>query len=141
MENYVTPETAKKMKEAGFPQPEPRPGQMWFSAFHEIPSIVSHRTDRVGEFMLAPISRVDWSHIFFAGPIIGNAENIFMPTVADILRELPNKVLFWRNDDLFVCGVQMVDDGDYYAIRFNEVYKNVNPAESVAEVWLNRKPT
>lgn len=42
MNNVVTPETAQRLKDAGFPQPEPKPGQVWHCGCDfEWPTIVA----------------------------------------------------------------------------------------------------
>ncbi len=89
MDNVVTLETAKRLKQAGFPQPEPKVGQFWYDGMFQRLSIVSNRTGGERQpILLAPISAVDWSHYFEAVVMLPDDKNdwpIFAPTATDIL--------------------------------------------------------
>ena len=108
--------------EAGFPQPiedEVNTGRFWYQAD--------------GDMICYGFSVADF------GEMATNEGCVFAPTATDILRELPNKILFWKYENIFVCGAQIVGDNDYYTIQFETVYKDENPAEACALAWLELK--
>ena len=129
MDNYTTAETALKLKEKGFPHPEPKFGQMWKSAFTGYDSVVCNRTDTNGLKMLAPVHLIDWSHNFSAEPILGNAENIVLPTATDILKELGKDYNLSFFEGLFYC----VHDN-----LMGEAYAHENPAEACAIAFMDK---
>ena len=81
MNDVISFETARRLKEAGFPQPEPKFGQAWYSA--ERVGVVS-KTLSTPEGMWAWLFAPDGSWAF------GRAENgvYFAPTATDILHEI-----------------------------------------------------
>ena len=87
---------------------------------------IINMSSRYNRLMAEPVDGVDGD---LTAPV-------FAPTATDILRELPNKILFWKYENIFVCGVQVVGDNDYYTIQFETVYKHENPAEACALAWL-----
>lgn len=131
MDNVVTLETAKRLKQAGFPQPEPKVGQFWYDGMFQRLSIASHRMGKDQHLYLTPINAVDWSHYFEAVVMLDDKNDwpIFAPTATDILREMPGAILVLEN-----YGSQ----GKVW-----EVWKNggliadlENPAEAAAFAWL-----
>ena len=136
MKNTVSFETARRLKEAGFPQPEPEAGQFWYIDKLGIlgekypPYIVNFAGVYDIYFSSVGVPYSERAHV-------GNRlkkemfkqAGIFAPTATDILMELPSK---WslRHYDLegepvFSC-----------AARGNDLYMNANPAEAAAFVWL-----
>ena len=87
MDNVVTLETAKRLKQAGFPQPEPKVGQFWYDGMFQRLSIASHRMGKDQHLYLTPINAVDWSHYFEAVVMLDDKNDwpIFAPTATDIL--------------------------------------------------------
>lgn len=128
MKNTATFETALKLKEAGFPQPEPEAGQFWYNP-------------DFGLFLVGRRSFIDgrMRNIFYfeTGKSYDKedasfADCIFAPTATDILRELkdniPNLVCTHRpknNGATFVC---------YYSAH--QFISDDNPAEAAAIAWL-----
>lgn len=121
-------ETAKRLKEAGFSQPETEHLQLWTdrrypdgTARHDALLVVN----KAGTF--TP---------FDGGNQVDIRNPVFMPTSTDILKEMPNDwVLLHRtNGDFCVC-CPFLDD-------WNEPidpaeFINENPAEACAAAWLH----
>lgn len=140
MKDIVTFETAVRLKEAGFPQPQPGAGQWW------------HNPD-FGLFVVG----IKWFadnreyRIFYpgTGKSVLKAQAMFLkcafaPTATDILREMPNyfyirKYKHQTNDiQIFsiFCEEREADDD------LSQIAKGVsqNPAEAAAEAWLKLNP-
>lgn len=135
----VSFETAKALRVAGFPQPSVQIGQVWYNNLKCMSVVVKYYGNDFSDGKhFGGCSLVDGS----SGNDFSEADIrsacFFAPTATDILRELPNKILFWKYENIFVCGVQVVGDNDYYTIQFETVYKHENPAEACALAWLEK---
>lgn len=126
MKNVCTPETARALEAAGFPQPEPEPGQVWYNTFgtpYVILSVIAPgvllAVDMKQEVMRNRYMRV----------------NCFAPTAADVLRELPegSKISWWNDSE----GAEWECESD------SLFYHSNSPAEACAAAWLalNQKDT
>lgn len=118
--DIVSFETAKKLKEAGFPQPTPAPGQFW------------HEGNEGGLFVIGRVygdkmtgcyieSERTPQHLVFERATM-NGKEIFAPTATDILRLLPDQ-------DFYFDGKQFVFSGDMEQ-------GGENPAEVAAKKGL-----
>lgn len=124
--NYVTAATAARLKAAGFPQPEPVPGQFWYieGALYIVRSHVP--AGRHKDFML---SRLNSGYDAFVKEDRFSGL-VFAPGVADLLRELGLEY------DISTIG------SHYIVIRRNEKdeilkdWVNDNPGEALAAAWL-----
>jgi len=128
MKDILSYETAVRLKEAGFPQPEPENGQFWYNP-------------DFGPFLVGKLWMVDGRlrNIFY--PDTGKVVNkeirlfpdcVFAPTATDILREMTDVSLRYseREDCFWVsCWRAAYDSG---AIR----QTNINSAEAAAQAWL-----
>lgn len=116
MNDRCTPATARRLKELGFEQPEPAPGQVWYEN-DGTPVIMYHI--EIGRL-------VRGSNGVLYG---GKAADIitYAATAPDILRELQ---FTWN---LFYSAI----DGMYNCIqdRSTDIFSNENPAEACAEAW------
>ncbi len=122
MDNIVTFETAQRLKEAGFPQPEPQSGQFWYNP-------------EFGLFVVGPLfGENGWYRIVFylnEGRAFNKEmhflpECVFAPTTTDILREMPDG-----------CFIEKTNEGYNFAFsRWYNMAKNTDPAEAAAEAWL-----
>ena len=118
MNDRCTPAAARRLKELGFPQPVPAPGQVWYSA---------------NEMLFFLVAKAD-GQLFFCtvhGAAFGAADNLqkcaYAPTAPDILRELGQdyRISYFPFRGGWVCEA-----------AFPEVYANeTNPAEACAEAW------
>lgn len=110
----VTFETAKRLAEAGFPQPSPDYGQTWYTHDGSPGSVTS-------------LSK--WSD---------NGE-VFAPAATDILRELPGWNLCYDTVIGWHVWFDDVAEWDYCEPPF---FKHENPAEAAAQAWFyeNKKP-
>lgn len=82
MQNVVSFEVAKALKDAGFEQPEPEVGQFWYDRMYQRLSIVVTECGK-GVFRICPINCAEWSYLFKAETI--NGEHIFAPTSSYLL--------------------------------------------------------
>lgn len=121
MRNHVTYETAVRLKEAGFPQPVPEEGQLWYNP----------KTERL---CIILFNRAKWS---FRVSYFGSASNkggylkdnfMFAPTAADILREL------WFPFD-GTTSQWFLNNPDSEL----EIWKSDDPSEAAAQAFLNLK--
>ena len=104
--NFVTYETALRLKEAGFPQPEKERLQIWYND-KGVPSIILN--------------------IFLARPDLC----VFAPTADDILRELgENYTLCYSMSD---NGKEWFCDNTKHEY---EIHSDENPAEACALAWF-----
>ena len=128
MKDITTFETAVRLKEAGFPQPQPGAGQWW------------HNPD-FGLFVVG----IKWFadnreyRIFYpgTGKTVLKSEAMFLkcafaPTATDILRELRDGSNIGIMGKRFLCYSPDFEHGiDHPGTPIND-----NPAEAVAEAWL-----
>ena len=97
---HVTFDTAKRLKEAGFPQMEPEFGQVWYDT-NEMPCLIFEGDSMKNVWTACPGR--DYGQRVHVGTLKRNYT--FAPTATDILRELPesfylhkhilNGSLFW----------------------------------------------
>lgn len=125
--NHVTPATAIALKEAGFPQPSPMFGQIWYDLGAKQILIIAHNVGKSG--------RSGWSD----GVSTGLYENefvpggIFAPTAVELLESLPPKTLAGFNNgewSVMPAGTEIV-------------FTHRNLAEAAAMAWMaiNKKQT
>jgi len=121
MKNHVTPETAKKLMEADFGQPEYEYGQVWYNK-NGIAFIVSKFHDKL------IFGQIDFSSGIAESP----KGMIFAATAPDILRELGYGHTL-HHEDIFFCIYEPEPDG------FNtKAYENDNSSEACASAWLSK---
>lgn len=112
-------ETAKRLKDAGFPQPEFRTGQFWFHGGTGGLYFGQYVYDDLA-LKLIQVGGHDWFE--WDREKVDNI--VFAPTATDILRQLGG--LF---DLSFDCGEFWCRDE-----------KDFNPAEAAAAAWLEENP-
>lgn len=121
-------ETAKKLKESGFPQPSPKFGQVWYDPYGMPAVVLSTKPLRFGDE-----GGQSWSGKNRFG------EMIFAPTATDILRELPRNWMLWFYEGSEIENpaweVGKYERGD----GFDDQESNSNPAEACAAAWLKLK--
>jgi len=124
----VSFETAVKLKEAGFPQPEPKRGQIWWYPDDyngDVYGVIITRNTQCpecvhfdGEFGSDTLSRQEFKDLAFA------------PTATDILVDLGyNFSLSVLSDGNWFCDNQ-ADESD--------AWQHENPAEACALAWLGK---
>lgn len=114
--NFVSYETAVRLKEAGFPQPKPMFYQLWYSPNGE------------SEIRLP----------YYISPLFGGASmiynSVFAPTADDILHQLPDFALYYGKDDngnmIFSVFDTLRRIPDQYPTHHG------NPAEAAALAWF-----
>lgn len=129
MSQTVTFETAKRLKEAGFPQPEFAVGQYWYDIDGEAFWVKCDASPHIhGEW-------VGDDHSGFVE--IPHGEEVFAPTATDIIRE------FERLQKSKWIRLGMSRDGyECYLYAFGGIrdsFCHENPAEACAEAWLKHK--
>lgn len=122
--DIVSFETAKRLKEAGFPQPQPAFGQAWYADAVTVFIVV--------EVFIHPLAHYAWI-IERGGEVDTVDHNVFenmtfAPTAPDILLELSDGIALHRvNDNMFYCGKELLPG-------FTPCLKNA--AEAAAHYWL-----
>lgn len=117
--NHTTFETSKRLKEAGFPQPEPDFGKIYYDKESE-QKIVVIAFD--GEYVDCVYQNLTWVSYY-----IKISDLIFAPTATDILREMPEHDLtFWHPQQTYY-----VED-----TRNGIQWTNNNPADAAALAYL-----
>lgn len=117
MQNIVSFETAKRLRDAGFPQPNVERGQSWYNREGSL-QIIAHDPTYPKEF----------------NSLIREHAWIFAPTATDILRSLPGYNLAFATENGWHCFFMSID-GVIYA----ENSHKDNPAEAAAIAYLEMK--
>jgi exonuclease III len=128
MKNVVTFETARALKEAGFPQPDPEYLQVWYEEFNPFVEGWSREDSR----HIIGIGRFEIWHEDF-----DMSEYYFAPTATDILRELPETSLISRIENDFQCRVMSPD----FRQRCEYARRDTNPAQACAAAYLEINKT
>ncbi len=122
---HVTLETAKALRDAGFPQPEPAPGQVWYNHFGEFWITGSDPNNILPLFSIS--AGVTWG---LSAKTI-QTTLIFAPTAPDILRELG------EDYNLTICGPffrwEQMKAYEYFVFGY---WQDENPAEGGAKAFL-----
>lgn len=108
---HVTFETAKRLKEAGFPRPNPVYGQAWFSKYGFVDITAPIQISRKRKLCTSV-----------------RDGSIFAPTATDILAHLPGWALYYH-EGVWCCA--LVED-EFVIAEF----RSDNPAEAAAEAFL-----
>ena len=119
---HVTFETAKRLKEAWFPQPEPCACQIWADTDGFCFIVLSERGKTISGRYIQSGNEFDCS-------VIDDADT-FCPTATDILSHLPGWCLSFATVTGWTCWFEV---GDSVVAEFN--HKD-NPAEACAEAWF-----
>ena len=122
--NICTPETAARLKAAGFPQPDPAPGQVWYYASAHPYVLLSPRSD--GDWFVGGLETAN--SVF--NPKISAT---FAPGVADLLRALWFRftIRFGGNGKFLVLEITSLNNPEGDVVSENE-----NPAEALAAAWM-----
>ena len=127
MKNTVSPPTAQRLKAAGFPQPEPESGQVWYEG---------QKAYVLGKIKQRQLHGVYLDgECFEACDINAMHDDIFAPTATDILRELGNDYVLWFDHSPKMVVFFCAKTGN--SIReAGAPFPNANPAEAAALAWL-----
>lgn len=117
--NCTSHEIALRLQQAGFPTPEPMPGQFWYDP-NDLPEAGRTWADhkRSGRVYLR-------TEKYFATV---NPDCIYAPTIAEILQELPG------------FSLKAADNGHgFYCYRLdpNTARWSLNAADACARAWLS----
>lgn len=135
MKDVVTFETAKALKEAGFPQPEPENGQFWYDAEQDL-GVLGNCISATFDFTWCSVGdNYDGHDDHYENTDSILKEYVFSPTATDILRELPEDTYIGFESGHFVIReFRWFGDAGY---EFPDVVSPCdNPAEGLAERWL-----
>jgi hypothetical protein len=121
MKNTVSFETASRLKAAGFPQPEPEAGQVWYEGQKA--------------YVLGKIEQRQLHGVYLDGEcfeacdINAMRDDIFAPTATDILAQLPSAANISKpfNAELWLC---------VYGENEDNWTESNNPAEAAALAWF-----
>lgn len=119
----VSFETAKRLKEAGFPQPLPQRGQIWFFK-NGVGMVVTCGGDLLDVEMCDYVTA---SGTLYLNRYLNDGE-VFAPMATDILRHLPGHALTIEGDLWVIFEIET----GYYISDWNE-----NPAEAAAQAWIH----
>jgi hypothetical protein len=132
----ITPETAQKLKEAGFPQPEFDMGQFWYDSDGnpwvvgmEVRSKLEHMESKL---VVRDLFSSSWEWLRDTNGFI------FAPTAMDIMKDLGQKYVLWYDDSpkvqMWFCAKTSDSPSDT-----QHPFSHPNPAESAAMALLNKK--
>jgi len=119
----VTSATAKRMRDAGFKQPPPAPGQVWFNRFG-LAYFVGTRPDGRLCFISSQGGSFDWPHDCW--------NFTYAATATDIMRDLGEDyaLVYIDGEPRIISTVEK---------RFPVLYKHAtNPAEPAAICWVEK---
>lgn len=144
MNNLVTFETAKRLKEAGFPQPDFQPMQFWYDdGIKGISQFRIYIVLHVGRFpagqpapLMHEICEEPHGQMYGTHANFGEYQYIaFAPTATDILEQLPGYEIGY-----FPTAKEMWSLPGEWSISDLEgkcpVCEHTNPAEAAAAAWL-----
>lgn len=130
--DFVSFETAVKLKDAGFPQHDPEQGHAWYVLFNS-----SEGPKSFIKFVIDDIR--------IAGPgpetaqrtsDINSASAVFAPTATDILRELGSNFDLSHIENPKTERWCCIERGEWDQVTPIEHYMLDNPAEACAAAWL-----
>lgn len=129
--DIVTFETAKALKAAGFPQPEPKFRQSWYDkSFPNVEMVYVKKAFKSDYFIFRDQEggRQNYYDVDIA------VDLVFAPTATDILRELKGCCLF--SGAGFIVDAPSQFTKAMLLTTWDENYYNPNPAEAAAQAWL-----
>ena len=126
MKERTTFETAQALKAAGFPQPEPEAGQMWYLG--DSPKYLAGQE-------LTDSGHFDGDFVFYTVgfpnlPLVNSREDVFesmvyAPTAADILREMVPQYSGWLIATYGIQGaIETAASVELCAAAWLELHKN-----------------
>ncbi len=118
--SHVAHETARRMKDAGFPQPNPDEGQIWYNAAGTM-YVVTYSYGKTCDYVVRGSNNV-WIERGL------NDGEVFAPTATDIMQHLPGWYLSFENG-IWICSLQ---EDEFILAE----YRNSNPAEAAAEAFF-----
>jgi len=117
MKNYVNFETASRLKAAGFPQPEPEFGQVWYAPGGTVIIIVRTSSRKV-DYVIDQFSLIyrDYKDDFFQNAIV------FAPTAADIFLSIGSRPFLHseNGDEMMFLMLTNPERAASFWIGFNE---------------------
>ena len=122
MKDITTFETAVRLKEAGFPQPTPQPGQFWYDGDKELYVIYCDESPYIHAVFIGD------DHAGFCEK--QNEYDVLAPTATDILREMPG---------FCICYLDNGNSEGWTTLNYYKEYCTFNaksPAEAAAEAWI-----
>ena len=119
----VSFETAKRLKEAGFPKPRPDEGQIWYNAAG-IMYVITYSYGKTCDYVVRGSNNV-WLERGL------NDGEVFGPTATDIMQHLPGWSLMFTETG-WICFPSKYWFG-------KPDFSSSNPAEAAAEAWFFEK--
>ena len=135
MNNVVSFETAKRLEAAGFPQPAPQVGQMWYPRHLGALCLIIHANETGPSWLV--VGNVESGSISRFTPEALVSALVYAPSVTDILNHLRgNYRLSCSNSGWWCDRVEELPDlADGFKVV--ECYNDENPAEACAAAWLS----
>jgi hypothetical protein len=122
---HAIPETAKRLADAGFPQPTPKRGQVWYSrSGHESYIII---LDECGDSGICDLSEHPGGRVWADQSM--NSGQVFAPSATDILQHLPGWNLCYTTQLGWQCwwDDEIIDP---------KIFSHSNPVEAAAQAWF-----
>lgn len=123
---HVTPETARRLEDAGFPQPEKSGGSLWYDT-SDFLIVLSTGASGAHPGQILAMSPGDG--ITFVTVQSEMTDWAFAPSATDIMQHLPGWYLTFSNGE-FVC---LSFDGEGNAPH---TFNHKSPAEAAAKAWF-----
>ena len=135
MSEVVSFETAKRLEAAGFPQPAPQVGQMWYTRHLGALCLVIHANETESGWLV--VGSVESGKISsFTSDLLALCL-VYAPSATDILNYMRgNYRLSCSNYGWWCYRVEELPDGTD-GFRVAECYNDKNPADAAAAAWLS----
>lgn len=133
MNDRCTPATAARLKAAGFPQPDPAPGQVWYKEKGDY-IIIGFIADKYA-------FHTSYEYGQQRRPLYSFSDLTFAPGVADLLRVLGGRACISEDSDKrFAVANNLRIKIDWEQISGTAPdwqWFDENPAEALAAAWLS----
>ena len=135
-------ETAVRLKDAGFPQPAPQFGQLWYDEDQDVIAVVGAGDpwddDAHGVFQLVWSVAKSSADGVFETNNVEMAKWAYCPTDSDLLKALGQKYVLWFDESPKVSQWFCAETGNLPS-EAGRPFGGKSPAEACAEAWLAMK--
>lgn len=131
MNDHVSPELAKRLALAGFPQPSPAVGQ-WWAVAGEVVFVASAGDRYFTVIRFFPGARPLVDEYF---DLLDFEGLVFMPGVSDVLKLLPGEGLTFSDENFTVCDYRTIND-ELFDVFISS--NQTSPATACAESYIEK---
>lgn len=123
MKNVVSLDKAKELLQAGYPQPDPEFGQVWYDPDNSLVIVMNHSEE-------SGFTRFCGEDGRGYSDKVGYSDFVYAPTSDELLKSMPwAYASFDEKQNLFVVGSAELE-------RNPDIQDNENLAEALATVWI-----